>query len=70
MAFGLQAKILRSELEKLGAKVSECEKHRLKVNDKYEISYTNFYYRYLGEDNTIGHGKQEFLKLIEKECNK
>lgn len=34
---------------------------------KYEISYTNSYYRYLHSDKTIGQGKQAFLELIKKE---
>ncbi|MBQ3512537.1 MAG: hypothetical protein IJA32_01885 [Lachnospiraceae bacterium] len=70
MAFGLERDIFKRQLEKLGANVvSNEETHRLIVNDKYEISYTNFWYRYKGADTTIAQGKQQFLKLIEEEMN-
>lgn len=68
MAFGLQGDIFTKQLNKLGANVVVDEStHRLIVNYKYEISYTNSYYRYLHSDKTIGQGKQAFLELIKKE---
>lgn len=68
MAFGLDKKILTEQLENLGASVVVDEgKHRLIVNDKYEICYTNNWYRYKGSNKTIGQGKQEFMDLIKNE---
>lgn len=70
MAFGLERDIFTKQLEKLGADVvANDSTHRLIVNDKYEISYTNFWYRYKGSDSTIGQGKQRFLDLIKEEMN-
>lgn len=70
MAFGLERDIFKKQLQKLGATVVVNEDtHRLVVNDKYEISYTNFYYRYKGEDDTLGQGKQKFLDLVKSEMN-
>lgn len=68
MAFGLERDIFSRELEKMGANVIADEStHRLIVNDKYEVSYTNYWYRYKGNKSTIGQGKQEFLQMIRNE---
>ncbi len=69
MAFGLEKDIFTKQLRKIGATAcdSPYRDHYLLVNEKYEVCYTNFYYRLAGSDSTIGQGKQDFLKLIELE---
>ena len=68
-AFETERDRLKKELEKLGATVvANDTAHRLIVNDKYEIGYTNFWYRFKGSHETIGLGRQKFLRLIASEC--
>lgn len=69
MAFGLEKDILTTKLRGVGATVcdSPSRDHYLLVNNKYEICYTNFYYRLAGSDSTLGQGKQDFLNIIENE---
>lgn len=69
MAFEVDRIILTRQLENLGATVtmSSNRSHTILVDNKYEICYTNYWYREAGSHTTLGQGKQQFLKLIERE---
>lgn len=69
MAFGLNKSITENQLKKYGATVEDSpyRSNNLLVNGKYEFCYTNSCFRFAGNDKILGRGKQEFLKLIQKE---
>lgn len=68
MAFETQGQIFKKQLEKMGATVRYSNRdHNLVVNEKYEICYTNYYFRKYGEEATIGQGKDKFMKMIRNE---
>lgn len=71
MAFESEAIRLARDLIKMGATVEDSPNFRnyLLVNNKYDICYTNFYYRLAEDSKTLGQGRSEFLKLIQNEMN-
>ncbi len=66
MAFAGSRIKLMNELKALGAKVqdSRTDEHYLVVNDEYEICYTSFFYRRVGDTQSMGRGKNQFFKLV------
>ena len=39
------------------------------MNNKYEFNYINFYYFLVGEEKSIGRGREDFYQLIASEVN-
>ncbi len=67
MLFDKQKSFLRERLREIGADVTESRENYLCVDDKYEICYTNLWYRKKGEKSSLGQGAMGFIKIIEQE---